>query len=105
MNVFAMSVGPGHVQPAYASQLLPQFERSFSNELGRQRLDKVNERSKPSMTTFGDFDIPQDGSQVVLERVQERSDVVLWIPYHNLASTQPSDRRARSIRESLQPGG
>ena len=57
------------------------------------------------MTTFGDFDISQDGSQVVLERVQERSDVVLWIPYHNLASTQPSDRRARSIRESLQPGG
>jgi len=39
MNVFAMSVGPGHVQPAYASQLLPQFERSFSNKLGRQRLD------------------------------------------------------------------
>jgi hypothetical protein len=57
------------------------------------------------MTTFGDFDISQDGSQVVLERVQEHSDVVLWIPYHNLASTQPSDRRARSIRESLQPGG
>src|SRR6266850_6187282 len=57
------------------------------------------------MTTFGDFDISQDGSQVVLERVQERSDVMLWIPYHNLASTQPSDRRARSIRESLQPGG
>src|SRR6266850_6928064 len=50
------------------------------------------------MTTFGDFDISQDGSQAVLERVQERSDVVLWIPYHNLASTQPSDRCARSIR-------
>jgi len=57
------------------------------------------------MTTFGDFDISQDGSQVVLERVQERSDVLLWIPYHNLASTQPSDRRARSTRKSLQPGG
>src|SRR6267378_1087173 len=50
MNVFAMSVGPGHVQPAYASQLLPQFERSFSNELGRQRLD-IEVAWKPSTSS------------------------------------------------------
>jgi hypothetical protein len=36
-----------------------------------------------------DFDISQDGSQVVLERVQERSDVVLLDPLPQI-SLQPS---------------
>ena len=41
-----------------------------------------------------DFDISPDGREVVLERVQDRSDVVCWIwPGHNSPSTREVDSR------------